>query len=272
MQPFSPENESSVRALGRGLEALKLFSAERAEWTQSQLAEQLDLSLPTVHRLVSTLVAHGFLIPGSSRRGYRVGPAVVALAASSVSGIRASETVRSHLEALTAETGETTNLATLVGREVIYLDSVRGKRLLSAQTPLGLRVPAHTTALGLVLLARLDPDLARDQLGPEPYTAFTPRTRTAWESIEADLTTARRRGTVVSDGEFEEGSGSIAAALAVHAGQPDALAINVSFASGRSNSQARKLLEKQVLASALNIDRELAALTGARTGAGTSRR
>ena len=67
-----------------------------------------------------------------------------------LSGLRLPDVARAHVTQLAADTGETVNLAVLQESEIVYLLSESGRRILSARTPVGTRLPAHCTALAAI--------------------------------------------------------------------------------------------------------------------------
>jgi DNA-binding IclR family transcriptional regulator len=171
-------------------------------------------------------------------------------------GMRVPEVAREHLRELAYETGETANLAALDGNEVVYLLGYSGERLLTVQTSVGLRLPAHCTALGKCLLATVGDELAERLLGPEPYPGRTPRTKVRWAQLRKDLARVRVDGFAVSDEEFELGLVSLAVPLASPTGRPP-LAINVSLPSLRATESERKNLIDRLRQTATVIDASL---------------
>ncbi|MUM02339.1 IclR family transcriptional regulator [Mycolicibacterium sp. CBMA 334] len=145
---------SSVRTLGRGLEILELFSGGDAELSQSDIAARAGLPMPTIHRLVKTLVAHEFLEPVAGGRNFRIGPAVLRLAGSLIARSDPAAIIRRKLQQLAETTGETTNLATLVGSSVVYLDGVAGGRILTPQVSVSSRFLSSGQSTALFSVAR----------------------------------------------------------------------------------------------------------------------
>jgi DNA-binding IclR family transcriptional regulator len=232
--------EGGVRALARGIEILKLFGS-RPDLSQSEIAEALSLPVPTVHRLVTTLERLGFINRDPRSRRLRLGLEILKLLGPLMAGMRAPELAREHLRALAYETGETVNLATLDGSEVVYLMGFTGERLLTAQTSVGLRLPAHCTALGKCLLATVGDEVAARLVGPGPYPRRTPRTRVTWEQLQQDLERVRRDGFIVSDEEFEVGLVSFGVPLDGPDDRPP-LAINISLPTMRATPSEREAL------------------------------
>ena len=94
-----------------------------------------------------------------------------------LTGLRLPELARPHLLALTASVQETVNVAILQGAEVVYLLSESGDRLLTSQASVGMRLPAHCTALGKCLLAQLPEEVARRRARSRALRAPAPSTR-----------------------------------------------------------------------------------------------
>ena len=166
------ENKGSVGTLARGLDILELFAGESPELTQTEISDRLGLPVPTVHRLVKLLTERGWLVRDPGTRRLRLGLGAARL----LPAVRLPDLAREPLRTLAERTGETANLATLDGAEVLYLLSETGSHLLTLRSHVGLRLPVHATALGKCLLAQLDDDAARTAAGDEPYESLSERT------------------------------------------------------------------------------------------------
>lgn len=249
-------NESSVGTLSRGLDVVELFTSAGAELSQKEISEQLGLPMPTVHRLVAVLTARGWLDRDPGTRRLRLGLQLARLMPALVAGMRLPELARPHVLRLAATARETVNLAILEGGHVVYLLSEAGDRLLAPRVAVGLRLPAHCTALGKCLLAQLPDDLARRVLGDEPYERRTGRTRTDWGQLRADLDSIRARGVAVSEEEYEVGLVSIAVPITWF-GHSGGAAINVSLPAARATPAFRAQLTDSLLQTARAIDAQL---------------
>jgi DNA-binding IclR family transcriptional regulator len=256
-------SENSVGTLARGLDVLELFGASRSELSQKEISEALGLPMPTVHRLTALLTERGWLDRDPATRRLRLGLEMARLVPALLTGLRLPELARPHLLALTASVHETVNVAILQGAEVVYLLSESGDRLLTSQASVGMRLPAHCTALGKCLLAQLPEEVARSALGPEPYEARTEKTLTTWGAIAADLAATREAGVTISEEEYEIGLVSIAVPVRWIDG-PGTGAINVSLPAGRAPAEFRGQLTRGLLDAARAIDIEMSMSGGRR--------
>lgn len=247
------ESSPSTGSLGRGLDVLEAFTAARAELSQTELSELLGLPLPTVHRLTALLTERGWLDRDPATRRLRLGLRVAGLFQPLAIALRLPELARPHLERVAASLHETVNAAILDGDEVLYVLSVPGGRLLSAQSALGMRLPAHCTALGKCLLAQLPEALAKSVLGPEPYERRTKMTLTRWRELAPQLASIRANGVAVSEEEYELGLVSIALPVSWLDG-PGSAAINVSLPTARATTEFRGRVASELRGAARAID------------------
>jgi DNA-binding IclR family transcriptional regulator len=248
-------------SLGRVLDVLALFSAERADLSLSEIADLQGWPKPTAHRVTTTLVARSFLARDPVTKRFRLGIGVARLVAPLLRSFRLPELARGPLRTLAAETGETVNLAILDGAEALYLDSCPGTFRVRAQANSGLRVPAYCTAIGKCLLAQLDPEEARRRVGSGPYPPMTHVTARRWSDLAPMLDAARADGLAVSVDEFEQGL--LACAVAVHADGDTVAAINVAAPAARvSRETLTEVLAPKLRATAQAIRRAYAGEIG----------
>lgn len=248
--------ETSVGTLARGLDILGLFARQAPELSQTEMSAALGLPLPTVHRLTALLAERGYLERDPRTRRFRLGLEIARFMPPLLSGLRLPDLARSHVSRLAADTGETVNLAVLQDGEILYLLSESGDRLLTSQTPVGMRLPAHCTALGKCLLAQLPDETARDAAGDEPYEVRTPATCTTWEALHPSLERVRRDGVAQSWEEYEIGLASIAVPVGWPGGTGAAL--NVSLPTSRATRAFRLQLVRLLRDIASRIESSLA--------------
>src|SRR6188472_2114888 len=163
-----------VQSLDRALDLLEAL-ASAGELGVSDLAARTGLVPSTAHRLLGTLVERGYAAQSASGGRYLIGYKLLELAA------------REHLEAVQRETGETTNLVVLEGRDVVYVDKVDGTRSVRLSLEVGRAIPAHTSGAGKAILAWRSPEDVAALLGTSPLQASTSHTITTLDALEQDL-------------------------------------------------------------------------------------
>ncbi|MGE3876582.1 MAG: IclR family transcriptional regulator, partial [Parvibaculaceae bacterium] len=111
-------------AVARSLAILETIGRGTPPVPLSEIARATGLSKATAHRLLGGLESSGFVDRDGPRQGYGLATAASRLGLALVShGARPTDR-RRILARLVDEIGETCNLTTLAGHEVIYLDRV----------------------------------------------------------------------------------------------------------------------------------------------------
>jgi IclR family acetate operon transcriptional repressor len=103
------------------------------------------------------------------------------------------------------EIGESCNLTALSGGEVVYLDRVETAAPLRFYLHPGSRVPAHCSASGKLFLSQMGPRSAGACWQAVPLEAYTPRTITELDALEAEIARVKRDGHALDHEEFLPG-------------------------------------------------------------------
>ena len=216
----------------------------------SQLAAESGLPLPTIHRVVRTLVDLGYLRQEPSRR-YALGPRLIRLGESSAKKLNLW--ARPHLAGLVDELGESANLAMLDGDQIVYVAQVPSRHSMRMFTEVGRRVLPHCTAVGKALLAEMPNDLVSDLLRRTGMPHYTENTLTDPQQFAHALEQISSQGFAIDEGEQEVGVRCVAVAV------PDAPAKLAISVSGPATRMSEALVQRAVpllarAASALSTD------------------
>jgi len=190
------------------LEAL----ADRGEAGIAQLSVQVGLHASTVHRLLSTLIARGYVRQNQETGRYLLGLKALDVARAVKDHLDVRMEAQPILRDLMQKSGETSNLAVLDGQHLVYLEQASCPEwMLRMFVQVGAQAPLHSTASGKVLLAHLpDKDLQALLLSYQ-LTPFASRTIVDKQLLLAELEEVRRRGYATDYGEQEEGVSCVAA-------------------------------------------------------------
>lgn len=168
-----PERTSGgVQSVERAFQLLEALADSGGVATLSELSTSSGLPMPTIHRLVRTLVQQGYVRQDTARR-YTLGPRLIRLG--ETAGRLLGNWARPYLAELMEATGETANLAVLEGGEVVYVGQVQSRRSMRMFTEVGRRVQPHCTGVGKALLAQL-PEGRRAPSSAPTRCPRTPRT------------------------------------------------------------------------------------------------
>lgn len=220
-----------VQTVERAIDLLEIMTDLGGEATLSELSDQSGLPLPTIHRLLRTLVQRGYARQLPSRR-YALGPGVLRLA--DAAGKQLGAVARPHLERVAATLGETANLAMLDHEMAVYVAQASSTHSMRMFTEVGRRVHLHCTGVGKALLAGLGEAQVREIAQRTGLPAATERSITDTDELVAELGRIRERGYAVDDGEQEIGVRCFAVLVP---GAPLATALSVSGPAARVTSE-----------------------------------
>ncbi|GAA4620559.1 allantoin degradation transcriptional regulator AllR [Saccharopolyspora hordei] len=216
-----------MQSVERTFELLELMADAGGEVALSELAEKSGLPLPTIHRIIRTLVSNGYARQQPSRR-YALGPRLIRLGETASRAL--GSWARPYLAELTEATGETSNMAVLDGEQIVYVAQVPSQHSMRMFTEVGRRVDAHATAVGKAVMATLPPDAVTQLLSRTTMHPQTERTITSIEAMQEELARIREQGYALDDGEQEVGVRCYAVAVP---GAPAGAAISISGPEAR---------------------------------------
>jgi DNA-binding IclR family transcriptional regulator len=212
-----------VQVITRAVDILWVLRAHPEGMSMPEIAREVGLARPTVHRIVSTLEAVGFVLPVSDGR-VRLGAALAILGAQANTKLESE--LRPHLEALSHAVNESVVLAMLHGDRVVCAGFVASPQSLQAVTATGAPVPVHCTAVGKALLAELTPsEFAR--LVPQQLQARTPSTITSRERLREEIDGIKAAGVAFDVEEYEAGLCGVGVAVPSLDGTPASVGILV---------------------------------------------
>jgi len=179
----------------------------------SAISDAVDLPKPTVHRLLATAEAEGFLQRDVDGRSYGPGRRLRRLSANTLSSQRVRTERLVIMKALAEKVGETCNLAAPGRYGMVYLDRVETHWPLRIQLPVGTQVPFHCTASGKMYLSSLRADKLSRLLASLNLEKCTSRSLTDPAKLRKELTATRARRYSTDNEEFMDGMAAIAVAI-----------------------------------------------------------
>ena len=212
----------------RALEVLNIVAGSFGKASLSQIAVAAGLTKPTVHRICTFLMAAGFLRHDIEPGMYTIGPAFRKLAFDALTSRYEQGLRHALLTAMADEIGETCNLTTLDGVEIVYLDRAEARWPLRLTLDIGNRIPIHCCASGKLFLALMHAEARASLLARLEFEKITRQTIVNRRTLEAELGKIAARGYALDDEEFVTGmvaialpvraaSGTICATISVHA-------------------------------------------------------
>jgi IclR family KDG regulon transcriptional repressor len=200
-EPRAQKERAGVQSLERAFGLLETIAQARQGIGLAELSKKVGLHNSTTFHLVKTMVALGYIRQDKDKR-YRIGRALLALAAGSLDEVELVSLAIPVLEELTSATGESGHFAIRSGDSVVVIAKTSGSSAFQLTDRVGVVRPAHGTALGKVLLAALTPGQLDRFLQNHELAALTPKTITEPELLRREIREVARTGVAYDDGEF----------------------------------------------------------------------
>ena len=197
-----PPSANGVQSVTRVFDLLENLADAGGDVTISDLAVRSGLPLPTIHRLLRTMVNLGYARQLPSRR-YALGARLIRLGEEAQRQLGA--VARSELELLARTLGETANLAALDRDAVVYVAQAPSPHAMRMFTEVGRRVHLHDTGVGKAILASLADHTIAGIVGRAGMPRPTAKSHGTLASLMADLGRIRDRGYAVDEEEQELG-------------------------------------------------------------------
>ena len=245
------ENSKS-NAITKALQILNCFKGENRPLSVQKISGISGINRTTVHRIVQTLLAEGFLLrdPGSGK--VSLGTQVMELGRAMIHSFQSRslvELARPHMERLREKTGYAVTLELFTGNQSILVSVLNGERVWRFAGIVGDVMPWHAAAGAKATLAYLPENELASILGQE-MVAYTEETITDVDTYLAELKKVRRLGYATDIGETQPGINAAAAPLFDYRGEPvgSVIAVDVGLEVGQEEARAVRLIREAAAA------------------------
>jgi IclR family KDG regulon transcriptional repressor len=234
-----------TNSLDRALDVLERIEQTRGGLRGADLSRELGIPKSTCHYITSKLEKKGYLERDPATGRYRIGLATVPLAYGALREIGFRSIAEPALYRLTRVTRLSAGIGVLERGHVLLIDRVEGPDFVDSALQLanrapekdgraeaiprayrfrelrdiGRELPAHTTALGKVLLAYLPGDQLEALLETHGLAPRTPKTIVSKAKLLDHLAGVRKLGYAVADEEAYLGIRALSAPIFDAAGQ-----------------------------------------------------
>ena len=206
----SAKDHERLNVLGKALAVLDAVTEHPHGIGLPDLAARLGLPRQTVHRLLGQLQSSGLLLRDPARERYLIGPRLTRLSLAALASNNRWAPVKSVMQELVDELGETCNIGVLDGLDYVYVERIECAWPLRIHLEVGNRAPAHGLSGGKVLLAHLDPKACARLLRSRKLVARTSNTITRVADLEAELEKVRTQDFGLNDQENFDGIVAVA--------------------------------------------------------------
>ncbi|ACD16608.1 DNA-binding transcriptional regulator KdgR [Paraburkholderia phytofirmans] len=217
----------------------------------SELSQRLGMSKTTVHRVIQTLKALGYVTQEVETERYRLTIRLFELGAKALESVDLVREADVEMRRIGEATREAVHLGAFDEDAIIYIHKIDADYGLRMQSRIGRRNPLHSTAIGKVLLAWMDPADAREVLSHVEFRKSTQKTLSSAEAVLNILPHVREQGYGEDNEEQEEGLRCLAVPVFDRFGRVIA-GLSISFPTMRCGADTKShyvaLLRKSGLA------------------------
>jgi DNA-binding IclR family transcriptional regulator len=246
------------QSLQKAVALLRALSNLRAGATPGELAQAVELPLPTARRLLATMADAGLVeqIPETGR--WVLGYELLRLGRAADPHIGVVGRARHHMQRLVDDTGESALLGvSRLPHAIEVICQVDPARMVGVGQWLGQPVHLHASAGARLGLAALPDDEIRAILGAGPLPPFTEHTITDPEELVRDISRVREQGFALSIDEFEVGLATIVVPIGA-IGRDNPFAVGISAPTFRLGAERQQELLPALRACATAIHESLA--------------
>lgn len=234
-----------------------ISEAPERELTGTELGRRLEIAKSSIFNICSAMVEAGLLERDGTK--FRIGPKTVKFALAYLAQhdfITEFDRVCDELE---GEVQDTVQLAVLnESLEIVYVGIHRGRRYVTLRSDVGAVLPAHCTAMGKALMARLPTDELEQRLERAgDLVALTDHSITDHNDLKKELQLVRQDGFAFDRDETMEGLSCIATTVRVNERRDGWAAVSISFLSDRTNKSDYQRIQQQLTTIATTLEARL---------------
>ncbi len=218
----SSQRSGTVQSVARVFDLLETIADADGDISLSDLAARSALPVPTIHRLLRTLVGVGYVRQLPSRR-YALGARLIRLGESASGQLGA--VAQPVLVRLVEELGETANMAMQDGDYIVYVAQSPSPHSMRMFTEVGRRAHMHATGVGKAILSMLSDEAARGIVDRAGMPVPTQKSHGDIGALLTDLARIRQCGYAFDDEEQELGVRCYAVSIP---NTPTPMAVSVS--------------------------------------------
>lgn len=173
--------------------------------TLRELDEHLDISKPTIYKILQTLEYCGYIRVEGEDKHYYLGTIFLQYAQAVNNSFNIEEIAKPYLKELRDATKETVNLGIIEDKSVVLLSKLESTNSIKLVSYIGGKMHMYSSAMGKAVLANYNDQQLSAYLDGITYEQLTPHTITNTEALLADLNQIRQQGYSIDNVENQPG-------------------------------------------------------------------
>ena len=146
--------KGTVQSLDRAFDIMEQLCGARDGLPIHELTERTGLHKSTVHRMLSSMAARGYVRKDEESGRYRMTTKLYALSGQVVENLDLVQIARAPMEALSSQVHETVHLVVPEGTDIVYVHKVDVEQgAIRMFSRIGMRRPMYCTGVGKAMMA-----------------------------------------------------------------------------------------------------------------------
>lgn len=184
----------TVKSAERTLRFLELLANNRNGLSFTDIQVGLNIPKSSAYSLIQEFLDNNYLMYNDMSKKYYAGVEFIKLCAICIERTDLLQELTILTSELGQEIGQTTHAGILDSRSIVYLAKYEVTHDLSLMRNIGLRIPAHCTSVGKMLLSQYSDDKIRALYSGYNFQRFTENSIGDVDSLIEDLEGTRKRG------------------------------------------------------------------------------
>jgi IclR family transcriptional regulator, acetate operon repressor len=246
---------STIKSADRVMDVLQFLATRVRPVRTMMIARHCDLPKSSAYHLLNRMKERNFVIYYPEERAWGLGPSVFEIGGAYLRSEPLSWLGRPVIQELADACNMTAHLAVLHGADVLYIlkEAPRGSATPQLVSRVGLRLPAHLTAVGRAILMWLPREHLRALLPvTSPLIKRTRRGPDLLSELECDLANGREHGYTIERGMTTPGITCLASTVFSHEGRAIA-GLGVTFVQNQGEQPDTDQLAAHVVRAASSL-------------------
>lgn len=251
------EKATTVQSLDRAFDIMEALCGARDGMLIHELTACTGLHKSTVHRMLASMAARGYVRKDEDSGRYRMTTKLYALSGQVVDNLDLVQIARRPMEDLCHKVHETVHLVVPEGTDIVYVHKVEADQgAIRMFSRIGMRRPMYCTGVGKAMMACMSDEEVDQIWAHSDIQAYTPHTIVTRERLHDVLDAVRQRDCAFDNEENELGVRCIAAAIRDYTGKVCG-ALSISAPLIRMSDSYLAQLQPALLATRDRIAREM---------------
>lgn len=196
---------NTVQSVDRTIAIMELLSTHQDGLGLTEVSQLIGLHKSTVHRLLLTLIHHGYVSQSQHNQRYHLSIKMFEIGSRIIDRMELLKVARPYIEAIRDVTNEVVHLVIPDGTDMVYIDKVESNNNIRMHSRIGARSPLYSTSAGKAMMAYWPEPKVREVWEASEIIQRTPNTVVVYDELLKVLEKVREAGYALDEEENEFG-------------------------------------------------------------------